>query len=83
MLFGLPVLVSVLSATVIATLVVYSPGDFVRTWVRRLFLVLANLSPWTIGTWRKEFSTRETFMASWFLVFVVALFGLLFHGKPV
>lgn len=80
MLFGLLLLVSALTATVIPTLVVYLPGDFVRTWVRRLFLVLANLSPWTTGTWRREFSTRETFMAAWFLVFVAVLFGLLFYG---
>ena len=34
-----------------------------RAYMRRLFLVLINLSPWIVGTWRKEFSTRETFLA--------------------
>jgi len=81
--FGLPVLlVSALSATVIATLTIYAPGDGVRTWVRRLFLILVNLNPWMIGTWRKDFSARETFMAAWFFVFVVVLFGASMHGKP-
>jgi hypothetical protein len=33
------------------------------------------------GTWRKEFSTRETFLAAWFLSFVAVLIGLAFAPR--
>jgi hypothetical protein len=61
--------------TAIATAVILAPGMMLRTWVRRVFLVVINLSPWISGTWRKEFSTRETFLAAWFLSVVLVLIG--------
>jgi hypothetical protein len=64
--------------TAIATGAILVPGTMVRTWVRRIFLVIINLSPWIVGTWRKELSTRETFLAAWFLSFVSVLIGLAF-----
>jgi hypothetical protein len=64
--------------TAIATAVILAPGTMVRTWVRRVFLIVINLSPWIAGTWRKEFSTRETFLAAWFLSVIVVLIGLEF-----
>ena len=75
------VLPAIVVATAIATGVTLAPGTRVRTWVRRIFLVLINLSPWTIGTWRKEFSARETFLAAWFLSFVAILIGLAFAPR--
>ena len=76
---GIPsFLVAAMTATVIAGFVICAPGDAVQTFVRRLFLVLVNLNPWTVGTWRREFSKRETFFAAWFLVFVLALVALSF-----
>jgi len=78
-----PLIAAVLLAIVVATAigVTLAPGTKVRTWVRRVFLVIINLSPWTIGTWRKEFSTRETFLAAWFLSFVAVLLGLAFAPR--
>jgi hypothetical protein len=70
------VLLAILVATVVASGATLAPGTIVRTWIRRVFLAVINLSPWITGTWRSEFSTRETFMAAWFLSFVVALIGL-------
>jgi hypothetical protein len=67
--------------TAIATGVTLAPGTMVRTWVRRVFLVVINLSPWILGTWRKEFSSRETFLAAWFLSFVLILIGLAFAPR--
>ena len=72
-------LVAAVTATVIAGLAISAPGNVVQTLVRRLFLVFINLNPWTIGTWRSEFSKRETFLAAWLVVFVVVFFTLLFH----
>lgn len=70
---GIPaLLIAALTATVIATLVAYVPGNIVQTWVRRLFLIILNLNPLTVGAWRREFSKRETFLAAWFLVFILA-----------
>ena len=66
-------LLAVVAATVIAGLVVSVPRGVVHTWVRRLVLLLLNLSPWTIGTWRSEFSKRETFFGSWLLFFLLGL----------
>jgi hypothetical protein len=63
------------AATVIAAAVFIPGAAMLRTWVRRMFLVLINLSPWTFGIWRTEFSSRETFLAAWFLAFVAALIG--------
>jgi hypothetical protein len=59
--------------TAIATGIILAPGTMIRTWVRRIFLVVINLSPGVLGTWRKEFSPRETFFAAWFLSFVLVL----------
>jgi len=64
--------------TVVATGVILAPGTMVRTGVRRIFLVVINLSPGVLGTWHKEFSSRETFLAAWFLSFVLVLIGLAF-----
>ena len=72
---GLPLFfVAAAAATVAATLLLYVPNQGVGVWIRRVFLVLMNLNPWTLGTWRSEFSKRETFLAAWFLVFLVVLF---------
>jgi hypothetical protein len=67
--------------TAIATGATLAPGTIVRTWVRRIFLVVINLSPGILGTWRKEFSTRETFLAAWFLSFISVLIGLAFAPR--
>lgn len=61
-------------ATAAAMAMLYVPNAGVGIWIRRVFLVLLNLNPWTFGTWRSEFSKRETFFAAWLLVFVVVLF---------
>lgn len=66
----LAALISVVLATVVATTVTFLP---VHSWVRRLFLIVINLNPFTFGTWRNEFSRRETFLACWFLAFIAAL----------
>lgn len=67
------VAIAALSATLIAAVVTAAPVEAVQTWARRLFLVVINLNPWTLGTWRNRFTKRETFLATWFLTFVVAL----------
>ena len=77
----LALILSAIIATVFAGIVAYAPGNFVQTWVRRLSLVILNLSPWTIGTWRREFSKRETFIAAWFLAFILALIALPFMSN--
>ena len=69
----LAVALAALVATVVAAVVTAAPSEFVQIWVRRVFLVVINLSPWTLGTWRDKFSKREAFLAAWFLVFVLAL----------
>src|SRR6267143_406245 len=75
MQLGLPLfLVAVVVATVAAMAMLYVPNAGVGIWIRRVFLILLNLNPLTFGTWRSEFSKRETFFAAWFLVFVVVLF---------
>ena len=74
---GIPsFLVAAMTATVIAGVAISAPGDVVRILVRRLFLVIVNLNPWTVGTWRREFSKREAFFAAWFLVFAMTLIAL-------
>jgi len=65
--------VAVASAALVALVVAVVPGQTVQTWVRRLILVVINLSPWTVGTWRSGFTKRETVLAAWLLTFVVAL----------
>ena len=71
-------LIAAITAAVIAGLAIFALGNSWRTLVRRLFLVLVNLNPWTVGRWRNEFSKRETFLAAWFLVFMVVLVALSF-----
>ena len=66
-------ILAVVAATVMSGLVVSAQGTVVHNWVRRLVLVLLNLSPWTIGTWRSQFSRREIFLGSWFLFFLLGL----------
>jgi hypothetical protein len=65
--------IAALAATVMATAAILAPWQAVQTWVRRLSLIVFNLSPWTIGTWRRSFTKRETFLAAWFLVFILTL----------
>src|SRR5947208_6896386 len=65
--------VAVASATLVALVVAVVPGQTVQTWVRRLILVVINLSPWTVGIWRSGFTKRETVFAAWLLTFVVVL----------
>jgi hypothetical protein len=38
--------------------------------------VFLNLIPGGFGIWRRDFSRRETFLATWFLTFILALVGL-------
>jgi hypothetical protein len=59
-----------LTATVASIAVYLFESAAVNTWVRRVALVLFNLSPWTIGFWRSSFTRRETAFAAWFLVFI-------------
>ena len=66
-------LLAVVAATAISILVISAQESVFHTWVRRLVLVLLNLSPWTIGTWRSQFSKRETFFAAWLLFFLLGL----------
>ena len=73
----LAVAVAAMSATFVAAVTTAAPSG-VQTWVRRIFLLAINLSPWTIDTWRNSFSRRETFLAAWFLVFVVTLLACAF-----
>lgn len=73
----LAALISAVLATVVATTVTFISGTSSNPWVRRLFLVVINLNPFTSGTWRNEFSKRETFLACWFLVFIATLAVLL------
>jgi hypothetical protein len=69
-------LLAAMTATLIAALTSYAGGEGLRTWVRRLFLVFLNLIPGGFGIWRRDFSRRETFLATWFLTFILALVGL-------
>jgi hypothetical protein len=77
-----PVVLALIAAAVLATIVAALAttvaGATVQTWVRRVFLVLINLSPWILGTWRNNFSKRETFLAAWFLTFVAILLVIAF-----
>lgn len=76
--------ISMTLATVVATLMVMAPAP-VHAWVRRIFLILLNLNPWTVGTWRRSFTRRETFLAAWFMVFVASLVVCAFiplHWRP-
>jgi MFS family permease len=61
-----------LAATLVAAIVT-AAGGAAQNWARRLFLVVINLNPWILGTWRDKFSRRETFLATWFLTFVATL----------
>ena len=63
--------VSAAVATVVAICIYSLAGIAVGNWVRRLFLLLINLSPWTIGIWRRSFTRRETAFAAWFLAFIL------------
>jgi hypothetical protein len=66
-------LIAALAATVVS-LVVYSlPFGSLHHWIRRFALVLFNLTPGGIGTWRSSFTRRETAFVAWFLVFVTTL----------
>jgi hypothetical protein len=76
-------LIAALAATVVS-LVVYSlPFGSVHDWIRRFALVLFNLTPGGIGTWRKSFTRRETAFVTWFLVFVVTLILVVFVAPKV
>jgi hypothetical protein len=72
-------LVALLAAATFATLVallVARAGDSSRTWVRRVFLLLLNVTPGGVGVWRRQFSRREAVLSAWFLAFIVALTSL-------
>jgi hypothetical protein len=60
-----------------AMLVYRFGGASVLNWVRRVFLILVNLSPGAIGTWRRSFTRREASFAAGFLVFIITLMLLL------
>jgi hypothetical protein len=65
---GLTVLfAATFAATVVALVVYLLPMGPVHTGIRRLALLVFNLSPWTIGLWRSSFTRRETALAAWFL----------------
>ncbi len=74
----LTLLIATTIATITAGLAIYVLGSELQIWVRRVFLILINLNPWTAGEWRHEFTRRETFCAAWFLVFVLVLIALSF-----
>ncbi len=63
-------------ATVVASLMVRIGDEAVGTWVRRIFLTVLNLNPLIMGTWRRTFSRRETFLAAWLLAFIGTLVGI-------
>ncbi len=67
----LAIAVSAAVATIVATSVYLLAGDAVGNWVRRFFLLLINMSPWTLGIWRRSFTRRETAYAAWFLACIV------------
>ena len=71
--------IAVASAIAIAAamLVYRFGGTSVLNWVRRVFLILANLSPGAIGTWRRSFTRRESSFAVGLLVFILTLILLL------
>lgn len=69
-------LISAIVASVIAVLSTFIQGDSLGVFIRRLFLVVLNLNPWTVGTWRNDFSKREIFLSTWFLVFIITLIFL-------
>jgi hypothetical protein len=69
----LGVCIAGMTASVVATVATLAPGQAVQNWIRRVCLVLFNLSPWTIGMWRRSFTRRETLLAGWFLCFVLTL----------
>lgn len=71
-------IVAAVVATVVAICVHALAGVSLGNWVRRLFLVLINLTPWTAGIWRRSFSRRETAFAAWFLAFIIALVPCLY-----
>jgi hypothetical protein len=71
-------IVAAVVATVIAICVYAVASVSVGNWVRRLFLILINLSPWTVGIWRRSFSRREIAFAAWFLAFIVTLVPCLY-----
>jgi hypothetical protein len=74
---GIPALLLLTAASLLSAIVAISvPGIAVRTCIRRVFVVVMNLSPWTSGISLKEFSTLETFLAAWFLSFII--FGMAF-----
>jgi hypothetical protein len=72
----MPLLVSLslagLLATLVAVAVTFAPSTMQNS-ARRVFLVIWNLNPWGFDLWRDRFSGRETFLAVWFLTFVVTL----------
>ena len=65
--------ICVTSATVVAALVAAAPGEALQGWVRRITLILINLTPVGGGNWRSSFSKRETFLGAWFVTFVVTI----------
>jgi hypothetical protein len=70
------VIIAAIIATIVAPLTIYFKSQPANAAVRQIFLVLINLNPWTIGTWRSEFSKREVFFAAWFLVFLLVFIVL-------
>ena len=66
-------LAATLAATVVALVVYLLPMGAVHTGIRSVALLVFNLSPWTIGFRRSNFTRRETALAAWFLVFVASL----------
>ena len=65
-----------LSAAILSAAILWLGGDTARTWVRRVFLVLLNIVPFGLGTWRDEFSKREAFLACWLLIFIATAIAL-------
>lgn len=56
-------------------------GSSLRTGIRWLFLLVLNITPGGIGTWRREFSRRETALAACFLAFVVVLIAFVAFSR--
>ena len=70
--------VAAMTATIVSMAIACYGGPSLKTGVRWLFLLFVNIVPGGAGTRRREFSTRETVLAAWFLVFAVVFFVSLF-----
>jgi hypothetical protein len=75
--------------TCIAILVSYATVIVVQTTVCRIVVVVMHIHPWSWGSgtflemWKKDYSRREIFLATWFIAFVVSLFCVGYFSKKI